>query len=79
MKPPLCSIYLPVTSSLLGPNILLSMLGYGLDDRGFRVRFPVGAGNLSLHHRVQNGSRTRPASYPVVTRVSFPGIKAAGA
>jgi hypothetical protein len=30
-------------------------LGYGLDDRGFRVRFPEGAGNFSLH-RVQNGS-----------------------
>jgi hypothetical protein len=30
--------------------------GYGLDDRGSRVRFPVGAGNFSLHYRVQNGS-----------------------
>jgi hypothetical protein len=27
-------------------------LGYGLDDRGSRVRFPVGAGNFPLHHRV---------------------------
>jgi hypothetical protein len=31
-------------------------LGYGLDDRGSRVRFPAGAGNVSLHHRVQNCS-----------------------
>jgi hypothetical protein len=31
-------------------------LGYGLDDRGASVRFPAGAGNFSLHHRVQNGS-----------------------
>jgi hypothetical protein len=31
-------------------------LGYGLDDRGSRVRFLAGAGNFSLHHRVQNGS-----------------------
>jgi hypothetical protein len=30
--------------------------GYGLDDRGTRVRFPAEAGNFSLHHRVQNGS-----------------------
>jgi hypothetical protein len=30
-------------------------LGYGLDERGSRVRFPAGAGNFSLHHRVQNG------------------------
>jgi hypothetical protein len=29
-------------------------LGCGLNDRG--VRFPAGAGNFSLHHRVQTGS-----------------------
>jgi hypothetical protein len=27
-------------------------LGYRLDNRGSRVRFPAGAGNFSLHHRV---------------------------
>jgi hypothetical protein len=54
-------------------------LGYGLDDRGSRVRFPAGAGNFSLHHSVQNGSGTQPASYPMSTRVSIPGGKAAGA
>jgi hypothetical protein len=27
-------------------------LGYGLDDRGSRVRFPAGAGKFSLHHRI---------------------------
>jgi hypothetical protein len=32
-----------------------------------RVRFPVGSGNFSLHHRVQNGSRAHPASHPVST------------
>jgi hypothetical protein len=53
-------------------------LEYGLDDRDSRVRFSAGAGNFSLHHRVQNGSRTHPASYPMGTRVSFPGGKAAG-
>jgi hypothetical protein len=47
-------------------------LGYGLDDRGSRVRFPAGAGNFSLHHRVQNGSGAHPASYPMGTRGSFP-------
>jgi hypothetical protein len=30
--------------------------GCGLDDRGSRVRFPVGARNFSLHHCVQNCS-----------------------
>jgi hypothetical protein len=53
-------------------------LGYGLDDRGSEVRFPARVGNFSLHHRVQNGSGAHPASYPVGTRVSFPGDKAAG-
>jgi hypothetical protein len=53
-------------------------LGYGLDDRGSRVRFPVGAGNFSLHQRVYNGSGAHAASYPMGTRGSFPGGKAAG-
>jgi hypothetical protein len=54
-------------------------LGYGLDDRGSRVRLPAGSGNFSLRHRVQNCSRAHPASYPVGTTGSFPGGKAAGA
>jgi hypothetical protein len=53
-------------------------LGYGLGDWGYRVRFPAGAGNSSLHYRVQNGSGAYPASYTIGTRVSFPGGKAAG-
>jgi hypothetical protein len=52
-------------------------LGYGLDDRGSRVRFPAGAGNFSLHNRVQNGSGAHSVSYPMGTRGSFPGVKAA--
>jgi hypothetical protein len=55
------------------------VLGYGLDDRGSRVRFPARAGNFSLQHHVQNGSGAHPASYPMGTRGSFPGGKAAGA
>jgi hypothetical protein len=54
-------------------------LGYGLDDWGYGVRFPAGAGNFSLHHRVQNGSGAHPASYPMGTKGSFPGGKAADA
>jgi hypothetical protein len=53
-------------------------LGCGLNDRGSRVRFPAGAGTFSLHHRVQNGSGAHPASYPMGTTGSFPGVKAAG-
>jgi hypothetical protein len=53
-------------------------LGYGLDDRGSMVWFLAGAGNLSLHHHVQNGSGAHPASYQMGNRGSFPGGKAAG-
>jgi hypothetical protein len=49
--------------------------GYGLDDRGSRVRFPDRDGNFSLRHRVQNSSGPYPASYAVGTRGSFLGCK----
>jgi hypothetical protein len=55
------------------------LFSYGLDYRGSRVRFPTGARSFSLHRRVQNGSGAHPASYPMSTRGSFPGGKAAGA
>jgi hypothetical protein len=61
-------VHASFTSSLIGPHILNTLL-----------RFPAGAGNFSLHHRVQNGSGTNPASYPMGTSGSFPGGKAAGA
>jgi hypothetical protein len=54
-------------------------LGYGLDDRGSRVRFPARAGNFSLHHCIQNDSGVHPASYSMGTGGSFPRSKAAGA
>jgi hypothetical protein len=52
-------------------------LGYGLDESS-RVRFPLGAGYFSLHHRVQNDSGVHPTSYPGGTGVPFPEDKAAG-
>jgi hypothetical protein len=51
-------------------------LGYGLDERASRVRFPAGAGNFSHHHRIQNGSGAHPASYPMGTRCFLPGAGA---
>jgi hypothetical protein len=54
-------------------------LSYGMDELGSGVRFSVGAGNFSLHYHIQNGSGAHPASYPMGTRGSFPGGKAAGA
>jgi hypothetical protein len=47
--------------------------GYGLDDRGSRFRFPAGAGNFSLHWRVQTGSGAHPTSYPMGTGGCLPG------
>jgi hypothetical protein len=43
------------------------------------VRFPAGARDFSLLHRVQTGSGAHPASYTIGTGGSFPGDKAAGA
>jgi hypothetical protein len=51
-------------------------LCYGLDDRVLGV--PVVAGNFYPHHRVKTGSGTQTVSYPVGTRSSFCGGKAAG-
>jgi hypothetical protein len=48
-------------------------LGYGLDNRGSRVRFLAEAENFSLHHRVQNGSEAHPSSYAMGSRGTFPG------
>jgi hypothetical protein len=51
------------------------VLGYGLGDRGSRVRFPAGAGNFSLHHRIQNGSGAHPASSQWVPGALSLGVK----
>jgi hypothetical protein len=53
-------------------------LSYWLDDRGSRVRFPAGAGNFSLHRRVQNGFGAHPASYAMGTRALSLGVKRPG-
>jgi hypothetical protein len=76
-------LYLEISSVFLDTKSCDSSvsiaLGYRLDDGGSRVRFPVGVGNFSLHHHVQNGSGAHPASYPMGTRGSFLGGKAAEA
>jgi hypothetical protein len=51
----------------------------GLQTGRSGVPVPAGAGNFSLHYRVQTGSGAHPASYPMDIRGSFPGGKAAGA
>jgi hypothetical protein len=49
-----------------------------LVTRGSRVRFPAGAGNFSLHHRVQNGSGAHPTSYPMEPGALSLGVKRPG-
>jgi len=46
--------------------------------RSSRVRFPAGAWKFSLHHRVQNGYVTHPASYPMGTRAVSLGVRRPG-
>jgi hypothetical protein len=74
---PVVSPRLPKINPTCDSSVSIA-LGYGLDDRGSRVRFPARAGNFSLHHRVQNGSGAQPASYQMGTRGSFPGLKRPG-
>jgi hypothetical protein len=50
---------------------------YGLDSRGFGVRFPAEARDFSLLHSFQTISGAHPASYPVAG--CFPGYRAPGA
>jgi hypothetical protein len=49
-----------------------------MDGRGSGVRFPAGAGNLSLHHRVQNGSGAHAPSYPMGKGALSLGVKRPG-
>jgi hypothetical protein len=53
-------------------------LGYGLKNRSSRVQFPVGAGNFTLHQRVQKSSGAHPASYSMGTGVPSLGAKRPG-
>jgi hypothetical protein len=46
--------------------------GYGLEDRVIGIRFPAGAGNISLPHHVQTCSGTHPASHSMGTGGSLP-------
>jgi hypothetical protein len=71
----------PIVVPMFRPFSLFGIAqGYssGLRAGWSGVRVPSGAGNLSLHHRVQTCSGAHPTSYPLGTRGSFHGGKAAG-
>jgi len=69
-------IYLHTNKFLSRDSSVGIALGYGLDDRGSDSR--PGAGNFSLHHRLQNGSGPHPASYPMCIRAVSLGVKRPG-
>jgi hypothetical protein len=69
-------IILPAGKSL--DNSVRIAIGYGLDDRMMRVRFPAGAGNFSLQHHVQTGSGTHTASYPMGAGAVSLGVRRPG-
>jgi len=50
----------------------------GIALRASGVRFQLGAGDFSLHRRVQNGSGAYTDSYPMGARGAFPGVKVGG-
>jgi hypothetical protein len=61
-----------------GRVMIVQWYSAGLRSGWSGVRGPAWAGNFSLHNRVQTGSRAHPASYPMVTRDSFPGVQRPG-
>jgi hypothetical protein len=69
--PTLKQLLMWITSRDISVGIALS---YDLEDRSSRVGFPVGAANFSLHHRLQKGSGSHPASYSMGTRGSSLGV-----
>jgi hypothetical protein len=48
-------------------------LGYGLDDRSSRIRFPAGLGIFLFTTASRTALGPTPASYPMGTRDSFSG------
>jgi hypothetical protein len=52
--------------------------GYGLDDRGWGVRFPARDGNFYLLHRVQNGSGPTQPPVQWVQGALSSGVKRPG-
>jgi len=57
---------------------LISLIAYELDDQGFFLGRDI-EGIFSLRHRVQTGSGTHSASYPMGNGCSYPRKKATGA
>jgi hypothetical protein len=69
----------PISSSLIWLGVgIAQWYNCGLRAGWSEVRDPAGAGNFSLHHRLQVGFGAHPASYPTGTRSTFLGGKEAG-
>jgi hypothetical protein len=74
-----CDCFLAYSYPLTIFFIFLSHLLWGamLWAGWLEVLVLAGAGNFSLHHRVQTGSGAHPASYPMCTMGSLPRDEAA--
>jgi hypothetical protein len=70
-------IILVILLNLVRDSVVGIATGYGLDDRGVRVRVPVGSRIFSCPRRPDQ-LWDHPASYPVGTGVIFHGIKRLG-
>jgi hypothetical protein len=70
--------YCSITLFLLMGAGIAQWYSAGLRAGWSGVRNPAGAGNFSLHHRVQTGSGNHSASYPMGTRGSIPVLKRPG-
>jgi hypothetical protein len=68
----------PIHWATLFNNSIWVRYSAGLRAGWSGVRVPVGAWICSHHYRVQIGSGAHPASYPMGTRGSFPGVKRPG-
>jgi hypothetical protein len=58
----LCFMFIIISGKSRDGSVGIA-LGYGLYYRGSRVRFSAGAGNFSLHQRVQNGPTQPPVQW----------------
>jgi hypothetical protein len=56
-------------------GLLAYWLGYGINNRGTVVRFPVGARGFSLHEGSQTGSGNLPAVNLIKYRIILSGKK----
>jgi hypothetical protein len=76
----LCRIYIHALNitDTAGITHPVKLIGYGLNDRGIKVRFLAGTRNISLLHKFQTDSEAHPVSYTMGTRPVYTGVNRLG-